>query len=377
MAHPEQIELTVGGRRFRGWTSLRVTRGIERCVADFDIGTMGRWAPQDLPWQILPFAPVELAVNGDLLVTGYVDSLAPTFGPDQHQLRITGRSKTQDLVDCTPDIAGGQYAGYPFEAICRAIAALFGIGVVVETTLAGSVVADATIERGETAFTFLERLGRMAGVLLTDNPAGELVLTTAGSTQASGALVQGKNILHAQGNINVAKRFSEYVVKAQHGLTPGATSVLTQQEATATDSAVPRFRPRVVLGETQMTQAQLQARANWMKQFAAGRATRATVTVQGWRQPDGSLWTPNQIVPVSSTLLGVDEDLLVAQVEFSLTAQAGSTTTLTVGPVAGYAPDPGQVRLYKAHGRKGHGAGSGIDWSGGGNAANAAGGIVR
>ncbi len=373
MTRPDEIELTVGGRRYRGWTSLRVTRGIERCVADFDISTMGRWAPQDRQWQILPFMPVQLTVGGDLLVTGFVDGIAPAFGPDQHELRITGRSKTEDLVDCTPDIAGGQYAGYPFEAICRAIAAMFGIGVVVETTLAGSVVADATIERGETAFSFLERLGRMAGVLLTDNAAGDLVLTTAGSTQAAGRIVQGENILHAAATVSGARRFSEYIVKAQHGLTAGALSVLTQQEATATDNAVARFRPRVVLGETQMTQAQLQARANWLRQYAAGRATRATVTVQGWRQPDGSLWQPNQIVPVSSTLFGVDQDLLVVQVQFSLSAQAGSTTTMALGPVGGYTPDPGQVRLYKAHGSVGHGRGSGIDW----NANGGAGGSVK
>ncbi len=366
MSAAEEITLTVGGRRYRGWSELRVTRGIDRCVGDFDIAVMGRWAPQDLPWQILPFMPTTLMVGPDVLVTGYVDTVAPAFGPDQHAVRVTGRSKTEDLVDCTPDIAGGQYAGYPFEAICRAIAAMFGIGVVVETTLAGSVVADATIERGETAFRFLERLGRMAGVLLTDNAAGELVLTTAGSAQASGRIAQGENILHAQATISGAKRFSEYVVKAQHGLCGGVTSVLTQQEATARDSLVPRFRPKVVLGETQMTQAQLQARVNWMCRYSAGQATKATVAVQGWRQPDGSLWTANQIVPVSSTLLGVDQDLLVAQVEFSLTAQAGSTTTMTLGPVEGYAPDPGQVRLYKTRGRKGHGRGSGVNWAGAG-----------
>ncbi len=373
MSTPETITLTIGGRRFSGWTELRVTRGIDRCVADFDIAVMGRWAPQDLPWRILPFAPAVLMVGGDVLVTGYVDTVAPAFGPNQHAVRVTGRSKTEDLVDCTPDIPGGQYAGYPFAAICRAIAAMFGIGVVVETPLASSVVADATIERGETAFRFLERLGRMAGVLLTDNANGELVLTTAGSAQAPGRLVEGENILHAAATISGAKRFSEYIVKAQHGLTAGATAVLTQQEATAADSGVPRFRPRVTLGETQMTQAQLQARANWMRQYSAGQATKATITVQGWRQPDGSLWTPNQIAAVSSDLLGVDQDLLVVQVQFELTDQAGSTTTMTVGPVAGYTPDPGQVRLYKKRGRKGHGRGSGIDW----NANGGAGGIIR
>ncbi len=363
---PDSLTLTVAGRRYEGWTAIRVTRGIDRCVADFDIQVTERWANQDLPWRILPFAPVTLWAGQDLLLTGYVDTYAPAFGPDQHAVHITGRSKTADLVDCTPDIAGGQYAGYSYAAICRAVAGLFGIDVVVLAPGAASVVADATIERSETAFAFLERLGRMAGVLLSDDPLGRLLLTTTGNAQASGRLVQGDNILHASASLTGHRRFSIYTVKGQHGLTAGAVGVLTQQQASATDTGVPRVRPRVAMGETQMTQPQMQARVNWMCSYAGGQATKAEITVAGWRQPDGSLWQPNQIIGVTSPWLGVDQDLLVAQVEFGLDANDGHTTTLTVGPPAGYAPDPGQVRIHKLRGRKGRGGGSGVNFSGAG-----------
>ena len=362
----DSLTLTVGGRRYDGWTSVQVTRGIDRCVSHFDIAVTERWANQDAPWRILPFAPVTLSIGADLVLTGYVDSYNPAFGPDQHAVRITGRSKTGDLADCTPDIAGGQFSGYSFAAICRSIAGLFGIDVVVQASGANAAPADATIERAQTAFAFLERLGRMAGVLLTDDPQGRLVLTTTGTTQAAGRLVQGDNILHASATLAGHNRFSIYTVKGQHGLTGGAVAVQTQQEATAVDSAVPRFRPRVQLGETQMTQAQLQTRVDWMCRYAAGQATKAEITVRGWRQPDGSLWQPNQIVPVSSTFLGVDQDLLAVSVEYSLSAAEGTTTTLTLGPPEGYAPDPGQVRLHKAKGRKGHRRGAGVNWSGAG-----------
>ena len=362
----DRLTMTVGGRRYDGWTSVRVTRGIDRCVSHFDIAVTERWGNQDLPWRILPFAPLTLSIGTDLVLTGYVDSYAPAFGPDQHAVHITGRSRTADLADCTPDIAGGQFSGYGYAAICRSVAGLFGIDVVVEAPGADSAPADATIERAQTAFAFLERLGRMAGVLLTDDPQGRLVLTTTGSTQAPGRLVQGDNILHATATLTGHNRFSLYTVKGQHGLAGGAAAVQTQQEATATDPTVPRFRPRVQLGETQMTQAQLQTRVNWMRSYAAGQATKAQITVRGWRQPDGSLWQPNQIVPVSSAFLGVDQDLLAVSVEYGLSAAEGTTTTLTLGPPEGYAPDPGQVRLHKTKGRRGHGRGAGVNWSGAG-----------
>ncbi|MBW4089892.1 MAG: hypothetical protein HIU82_02115 [Proteobacteria bacterium] len=367
----DRLTLVIAGRRYDGWTSVRVTRGIDRCVADFDIAVTERWANQDLLWRILPFAPVTLWLGADLLLTGYVDAYNPAFGPDQHAVRITGRSKTADLVDCKPAIAGGQFAGYSYAAICRAVAALFGIDVVVQAPGASAVVADATMERAETGFAFLERLGRMAGVLLTDDAQGRLVLTTAGSTQAAGRLVQGQNIQHASATLSGRRRFSIYTVMGQHGLTPGATTVQTQQQASATDSLVPRFRPHVAMGETQMTQAQMQQRVNWMCAYAAGQATKATITVPGWRQPDGTLWQPNQIVAVTSDWLGIDQDLLAAQVEYGLSDNEGSTTTLTVGPIEGYTPDPGEVRLHKKkgtrHGKKG--GGSGVNYSGAGGIA--------
>lgn len=364
---PEAITLTAAGRKYSGWNSIRVTRGIDRAVAHFDIEVTERWALQDDPWPLVPFTPVTLHAWDDLLLTGYVDSYAPSFGAQAHEVRISGRSRTCDLVDCTPDIPGGQYQGYGYGAICVGVAGLFGIEVLNDATaLAGAVVADATIERGETAFAFLERLGRMAGVLLTDDEMGRLVLTTAGATQASGRLAQGTNILRASATLVGSRRFSIYTLKGQHGLTAGTAQVQTAQQASATDSGVPRFRPRVALGETQMTQGQMQTRVDWMCRYAAGQATKAEITVAGWRQPDGTLWRPNLIVPVESTYLGVDQDLLVVQVSYSLSPSAGTTCELTVAPVEGYTPDPGQVRIHKTRGRKGRGGGSGVNYSGAG-----------
>ena len=143
---------------------------------------------------------------------------------------------------------------------------------------------------------------------------------------------------------------------------PGG-SVKTQMEASAADTGVPRYRPRVVMAESQLTLQQMQLRANWMAAFAAGKSTEAKITVQGWRQPDGTLWTTNQIVSVTSSYLGIDQDLLIVTVEFSLDDKGGHQTHLTVGPVQGYTPDPGEVKIKKAK----KGKGSGVNWNGAGS----------
>jgi prophage tail gpP-like protein len=384
---PNTPTLTVDGKIYAGWTSLRVTRALDRCATDFDIEVSERWADQDTAWMIQPFAECVVSIGQDPVLTGYVDGYNPAFGRTAHTVRILGRSRTEDLIDCTPDIKSGQFAGYSLEAIARSICALFKIGVVVETDGAAGVVADAKIERCETAFTFLERLCRMAGVLACDDAQGRLVLTRAGATRANGSLVQGGNILDAKLQLNVHKRFSDYIIKGQHGVggakgggldlsglagpgpaiaPPVHTSgkVQTDQEAIAHDAGVPRYRPHVTLAESQMSQAQMQLRANWQRAYAYGRAVQVHIDVQGWRQPDGSLWQLNQLVPVTSAFLGFDAlDLLVASVQYELSDHTGRVTKMVLGPIEGYTPDPGQVKLHKHKGGKKKG-GAVLDLSG-------------
>lgn len=383
--HPDILTLTVNGRAYRGWTGARVSRGLDRCATDFELKVTERWLGQDTPWQILPFAACVVKIDDDVVMTGYVDDYLPEIAAREHAVRISGRSRTQDLIDCTPDLAGGQFSGYTLAAIARAVCALFGIGVVDQSNgLSANTFADATLERGETGFSFLERLGRLSGVLLSDDANGNLVLATVGATRASGRLAQGDTILAASGVLSGRHRFSEWIVKGQHALGVGgsqswggaggtgtpapaaAPAVQTQQRAVALDPTVPRYRPRIVLAESMLTGAGLQLRANWLRQQAFGAGTRALITVQGWRQPDGTLWQVNQIVPVTAPALGVDQDLLIVGVEFAILLYEGRVTRLRVAPVAAFTPDPGAVKLHKKKGTKGKGGAP--NWTGAGGA---------
>jgi prophage tail gpP-like protein len=135
---------------------------------------------------LAPFQQCTVSIGGDPVLTGCIDNYLPEAEADRRAVRVTGRGKTGDVVDCTPDIAGGQFARYKLDAIAR----LFKIGVVVQTDV-GEPFPDATIERHETGFAFLERLCRLRSVLATDDEQGRLVLTRAGNDRAHDALLQG------------------------------------------------------------------------------------------------------------------------------------------------------------------------------------------
>ena len=381
MTQADPVTLLVNGVRYGGWTEISVEAGIDRCVGSFDIAVTERWSGQDAPWKIRPFDQVKAYVGPDLVLTGRVSTLQPMVDAKSHGVRISGHSLTKQLVDCTADIPSGQFSGYALSATARTMCGIFGIGTVVETPLADQVIPNAILDRQETAFVFLERLGRLAGVLLCDDEAGNLVLTTAGDTRCSSALVLGRNVKHATATIDVNKRFSHYIIKGQSGVNygsaiydgaggiygppaPAVGTVQTTLRAVAVDTDVPFCRPTVHLAESQMTSGAMQARANWMRQYAYGQSVKLSVKVAGFRQANGSLWRRNQVAYVNIPYLGIDADLLIARTKMTLGSSGGHETELQLSPIEGYTPDPAQVKLKKTN--KGKGGGS-ADWSGAGS----------
>jgi prophage tail gpP-like protein len=59
-----------------------------------------------------------------------------------------------------------------------------------------------------------------------------------------------------------------------------------------------------------------------------GKSRRATYTVPGWTAA-GTLWRPNAMVQVRDAFVGIDEEMLIVGVDFSLDEQ-GSRTAISV-----------------------------------------------
>ena len=401
------ITLSVGGKIYADWINARVSRAIDRMASEFEFTLVQRVNDAGTLPQIDIFSPCTVKIGNDLVLTGYVDAYQPSIAATQHVVQIRGRSKTEDIIDCTPDVAGGQFNGYKLDQIARAVAALFGIDVVISADV-GDPFPDATIQRHETGFQFLERLARLRSVLLADDEMGRLVLTTAGAVNAKDALVQGRNLKSARAIINGAHRFSEYRVKTQVGVQPAlpnlqlvpntageagrpastsendssyqenaaaaadATDVPQSSSVTTTqgviyDPGVPRFRPHVIVGESGLTSAQAIARAAWQAKHNAGQGTLISVETNGFRQSDGSLWKSNTIATVTAPLLQLDRPLLIARIEYEQNDRSGSVTKMTLGPVEAYQPDPAEVKIRK---NKGKGGASAFDGQFTSNTAN-------
>ena len=336
----EAVSLVVDGQSYLGWERLEITRSLENMAAGFALEVSERWTGQALPWQIKPGQACRLEINGSPLITGYIDKYEPSISATSHTVRVSGRSKTADLIDCSAVVPGGQFAQTSLAQLARALAAPFGVAVDIQTK-ADEPFPDIQIEPGETVFECLDKLARQRGVLLTDGPDGSLVITRPGSARASGALVEAENILTASATLDMSKRFSIYIGKAQM---PGADDVsgeaASQVAAEAKDAAVPRYRPLIITGDASADGGMLASRVRWQALRHAGEGTQATVTVYGWRQPDGRLWTSGEMVRIKAPSLAIEADLVIVDVALRLDNQSGTTCQMSLRPIEALNPEP-------------------------------------
>lgn len=338
-----RLGLVVGGQRYEGWQEVRVTAGIERTPSDFDIQLTEKWPGQDVQWRIRPGDECQVMIGDDLVLTGYIDDFNPSYDTDSHKIRVAGRSMVADLVDCSALLESGQLTGLTLLQIAEKLCRPFGIKVVAEVGLGGPL-PDVQLQQGESVYGLLERLSRLRKVLVCDDENGNLVFTRPGRDRAQGALRQGVNVKSAAARLSQAERYSDYIVKGQQTgsdelFGPDASEVM----AAVKDGAVTRYRPLVIVAESNLDNAMARDRAEWEMRRRGGRAVQTDIVSPGWRQLQdgkaGRLWRRNLMVPVESEFLGIDRELALGEVTYLLGPQ-GTLCSMTLAPPEAFTPEP-------------------------------------
>ncbi len=339
------VTLRVNGRNFAGWQGVAITRSIEQAASSFTLQATPRYPGEPNPIRIVPGdAKCAVFIGGEKVITGWIDSLAPTLDATAAKLTVAGRSLTCDVVDCSAEHKPGRWHGVKAEQIARELVKPFGIEVAVLCDT-GAPIARHAVERAESVFECLDRLARMRGLLVTDDQFGRLVLTRTVYQRAETGIVEGGNLLGGSSKFDASAVFSKYTV---HGQTAGNDEdfgdTVAQITGEAVDPGVKRYRPLVIQAENHCNAATAKARAQWEAATRLGKSTEATVHVLGWRQvPGGPLWAPGLTVHVKSADLGLDGDFLITDVTFTLNEQ-GTRTTLALALPDAYKTEPVKVK---------------------------------
>lgn len=280
----DAVELLIDGKLYGGWKSASVTRAMDAASGTFNLSVTDRWTPASEPWAIEPGDACELRVDGETLISGYVDMVRANYNGTGRSIQVQGRDKSADMIDCSAVHKPDQWKNITVLQLAEILAKPFGITVKAETDV-GAPIDLVKLQHGETALEALNRHAKMRKVLVMPDGKGGILLTRTGARQAAVPLVQGQNILEASGTLDWSERFSEYIVKGQSGYRE-ETSEETEAHAVATtkDAYVDRYRPLIVVNDTETNSGTAKERAAWEANTRIGKSAQAQITVQGWRQ---------------------------------------------------------------------------------------------
>jgi len=327
----EVITVLANGQPFTGtFKNFEVDAGYHHAAHSFSFEV----APSAQRLQIFaPGTPLQIQFNNDVAFTGYVDRLQPTF----KKLTISGRSKSQDFIDCAAIDPGGtgNFQNQSPLAIAQALAQPFGVTVATDQQL--DDVESYQLVPGESGFAACEKLTRAQGLTLSGQYDGSLKLTKPGSKRHAGGLYQGQAPLKdLEGDLNWAHRHSPIIVRGQSA--SGTDAAALQVEATAQDASVwgggaapvqsapsssapgfttGRYRPLVHVEDSDIDSETAQSLADAHSQREAGEALKAHAVTYGFRDSGGTLWTPGWLVWVESERIGLCQALLIKKIKFT------------------------------------------------------------
>ncbi len=323
MSDTDDVTITTGGKIIGGWQAVRITRGIERMPSDFDIALTELYPGAADQIVIQPGAACVVKLGADVVVTGYVDRYVPSISARGHGVRIQGRGKCQDLVDCSAVIDGMALNTASALALAQKLAAPFGITASLVGTEAGSAIPQITVNIGETPFELIDRVARYRQLLAYEGADGNLILSQGNSTSAGSGFALGTNIEAATATFSMDQRFSAYRVywtstddlKQVRDDAGGTNGNL---HGISTDPTVPRYRPRLIVSEQTDQGADIgDRRATWEMNRRNGRSQSISLTCDNWRDSAGALWQPNTLATVDAPILKLPgKTWLIAEVTY-------------------------------------------------------------
>ncbi|WCT72049.1 contractile injection system protein, VgrG/Pvc8 family [Sphingomonas naphthae] len=349
----DRVTLVIGGKAYGGWTSIAIQRDLDALAPSFELGVTSRDPITRAAWPITPDQPCRVEIGGETVITGWVDSLTPEIDGENHSISVAGRGRAGDLVDCAAIAKPGSWRGRRLEQIAGELAKPFGISVVARTST-GAPFRLFALQPGETVSEAILRLCQQRGLLAVSTPAGDIEIITAEPVGPAVRIVEGEQPMRISARHDVSNRFSRYVVKGQAAGDDDVNgTAAAAPTASASDPAVKRYRPTIVMAEDQADIATLRKRAAWEAIVRAARAQEATVTLAGWRRDDGKLWSEMQAVDADLPSVWITAPLVAAGISFRLDEDEGQRVEIRLARKEAYTqlaiPDRAEAaRLEKA-----------------------------
>jgi prophage tail gpP-like protein len=332
--------IEVAGVQYAGFLKASVTLLLDCLSSTFKFTSTAEDAAP------LPFRGNEackIYVDGELVLTGYIEVVDASGGEGEHNIELSGRDKTCDIVDSTIGALSDIRAPITLKRVIEQIISHLGANVSVVDNVNPAPFNEANDltapEIGQGAFDFIESWARKRQVLLSSDGNGNIVITRSSGTVVDATLYHknaddNNNVLSYAIGYNMSKMFRTYQFSCQQNpltvmKTGPSNESIVDQLGVVSDSSIRGGRNFVMLSENAGSAADQKERVTWEMNVRRARSRVYSATVPGFRNVTGALWIPNTIVKVEDDFAGINSNMLINSVEYTIDNVNGRRTNLT------------------------------------------------
>lgn len=352
--YENDVTVEVDGKAHNSWKSYDIDSDflIPADAFKFDLGVPSNST-------VLPDfsgAEVKVRINGELVMTGIVDTTQHTISKTNRTYSLNGRDRASILVDCSAPITNVK--GLTVLDAVKKIVEPLGIKKVELRAENNPTLDKVDIDVGETAWNAAMRCANSAGLHLWFEPNGELIVGGADySTPPVATLCcmkDGKrnNFEQADLTFDVSNRFSEVTFLAQSHGKQGQDNK-NDLKWVYNDPEMTTYKPKtVVVSDVD----NLEALQKWAKKYIADSVLEGftlTIVVPDHKMQDGTLWQPGQRVHVICEEYEIDAIFFLMGRRFTLSRNGGTQTELRFKQDGIWTPDAYNAKAEKARKRKG------------------------
>jgi prophage tail gpP-like protein len=320
-----EVRLKVGGIDYTGWTSVQVDFSMQTLSQAFALTASDRYPFKPSEWKMRLGDDCTIMYGDNVMLNGWIEDIVPEYDANTHNLKISGRDKLCDLVDCSRDTSPREWIGGI--KIKRAIEQLLQphseyISLEVDSVVEADANSSVGRFRAEDGIPLVEMINRIcmskAILPVSYGLGGKLTLTRSGYGKYSRDKIKtGFNVKSGRFNQSNRERFSKYICKGQDlGDELYELLDIVAPYNYEMDEVIQRYRPMTVVAETIVNRKQCLDRARWEGAVRAGNSAKLEYTLLGWSQNNGDIWSINSLVQVEDECFDVYNELLIESVSF-------------------------------------------------------------
>lgn len=308
----ELVSLVIGGVAYTAWRSISIKYSSQSPERSFSVVASDE-APDYISnaWVFEPGTPVQVLASGELVLDGYINDLEINIEAESHELRVSGRSKSQDAVDCSVDHKTHEWRNKRLDEIANST----GNNTRFRLDESMPPIDVVRANPGEKVWKFIDRHARAHGLFLTGQADGSVLITKHGKKRHAGALMEGNNLKVGAAKFSDRERHEKIKGKSQRAVGTGRRATQINEEVT--DPGARKGRVLQIMPDHHLDKKRARTRAEVSRDTRQGLSVSLSATIPGWRDDGGRIWEAGWLVYCLSTMLHLSQDLAINTVELS------------------------------------------------------------